>query len=268
MAAVPVGFTHGGDSFETKAPRPHASDGLFVSHSKSESGLMGPSSNIAFLERASDASKPAASSLKYVDKDFEVQLPTEDAASWSNSMQETSIPWNMTAMVLPERQLADALLSRFWGQVHPIFPVTHQQSMTRLYEQLWTPNNMRLNWFNKAVMYATLNIMLALGCQYSNSFAPEHGLALGSQFYERSMNLVPLNKMDSASLGIVQLLLLTGIYLQSTSYANRCWNTVGLALRVAQGLGLHLDRSASPNESQQQKETRRRVWYICVMMDR
>ncbi|OBT71290.1 hypothetical protein VF21_10627 [Pseudogymnoascus sp. 05NY08] len=43
---------------------------------------------------------------------------------------------------------------------------------------------------------------------------------------------------------------------------------VGLALRVAQGIGLHVDQSAHLNETRQQREIRRRVWYTCVMMDR
>lgn len=75
------------------------------------------------------------------------------------------------------------------------------------------------------------------------------------------------HELDAPSLSVVQLLLLTGIYLQSTRFSYRCLNTIGLALRVAQGLGLHVDKCTSPFESQKQREMRRRVWYICVMMD-
>jgi hypothetical protein len=43
---------------------------------------------------------------------------------------------------------------------------------------------------------------------------------------------------------------------------------IGSALRVAQGLGLHLDRESHFSEGQLTREMRRRTWYTCVVLDR
>ena len=145
--------------------------------------------------------------------------------------------------------------------------------MTDCYEQLWVANRgqkseLRYDDYSKRMLHATLNTLLAIGCQYSNTFAPPQSFPMADIFYQRSKKLIPFDELDTSSLSIVQLLLLTGMYLQSTRYLDRCWNTIGLALRIAQGLGLHIDKRTSAIESQKQREMRRRVWYICVMMDR
>jgi hypothetical protein len=76
------------------------------------------------------------------------------------------------------------------------------------------------------------------------------------------------------SLELVQTLLLTAQYLQSTQMWGMCWNLVGLAVRLAQGIGLHLNPSDSSKHSGAQssslldEEMRRRVWGGCVTLDR
>lgn len=144
--------------------------------------------------------------------------------------------------------------------------------MIDCYEQLWVANRgqrskSRYGDYSKPMFHAILNILLAIGCQYSNTSVPQQSFPMADLFYQRSKKLIPFDELDN-SLSTVQLLLLTGIYLQSTRYLDRCWNTIGLALRIAQGLGLHINKPISVTESQKQREMRRRVWYICVMMDR
>ena len=187
--------------------------------------------------------------------------------------EEDRLSWDVATISLPERHVADDLLANFWENVHPIFPVLHRPSMTDCYDQLWVANRgqkpeLRYGGYSKPILHATLNILLAIGCQYSNTFAPQRRISMSDLFYQRSKKLISFDELDTSSLSIVQLLLLTGIYLQSTTYLDRCWNTIGLALRIAQGLGLHIDKRISATESQKQREMRRRVWYICVMMDR
>ena len=64
------------------------------------------------------------------------------------------------------------------------------------------------------------------------------------------------------------MLLLNGVYLQSTYYPNRCWNSVGLAIRVAQSLGLHNEHRTTQKRSQLQTEMGRRIWHNCMALDR
>ncbi|GJC81845.1 sorbicillinoid biosynthetic cluster transcription factor 2 [Colletotrichum liriopes] len=70
--------------------------------------------------------------------------------------------------------------------------------------------------------------------------------------------------MDYGSIQLVQALILTAQYLQTLSLSNKCWVVVGMAIRVAQGIALHLDVAG---ESQAQREERRRTWHSCELLD-
>ncbi|KAH8203214.1 hypothetical protein TruAng_002619 [Truncatella angustata] len=110
-------------------------------------------------------------------------------------------------------------------------------------------------------------MVLALGCQYIEHIPATQRSQFADSFYRRSQQLISVETLDFSSLQIVQLLLLRGLYLHYTNYADRCWNIIGVALRVAQGLGLHLEEAVAP-KNQLNREMRRRVWHNCVALDR
>ncbi|KAH6983963.1 fungal-specific transcription factor domain-containing protein [Ilyonectria destructans] len=172
--------------------------------------------------------------------------------------------------LLPIRRIADSYQKSFWDIVHPIFPVLHRPTFTRFYNQLWGPTKLAESpeIVDDPVMLATLNLVLAIGCRFTESVHQGSRAFLSDQFYQRASGLVPIDALDVASLPAVQMLLLTAVHLQSTTYSSRCWNIVGLAMRVAQSLGLHLNRSESATSNQREREMRRRVWYTCVTLDR
>ncbi|CZR66265.1 uncharacterized protein PAC_16166 [Phialocephala subalpina] len=261
------------DDAPTTEPCTEPERGKINWHVQPDNSTVDPvdSSNIAFLESVAQASN----SIRQP-KDSAVGEPGTDGSRSFGifTSRESVLSWDAIAITLPERRLADDLLAKFWENIHPIFPVLHRPSMTEYYEQIWVANHEQNNSgsdcdkHSKLILHATLNILFAIGCQFSETVAPQQSLTMADTFYQRSKKLFRFDELDSPSLSVVQLLLLTGIYLQSTRYSYRCWNTIGFALRVAQGLGLHIDRSASAFESQKQREMRRRVWYICIMMDR
>ncbi|KAH7132729.1 fungal-specific transcription factor domain-containing protein [Dactylonectria macrodidyma] len=172
--------------------------------------------------------------------------------------------------LLPIRRIADSYQKSFWDIVHPIFPVLHRPTFTRFYNQLWGPTKLAESpeIVDDPVMLATLNLVLAIGCRFTVSVHQGSRAFLSDQFYQRARGLVPIDALDVASLAAVQMLLLTAVHLQSTTYSSRCWNIVGLAMRVAQSLGLHLNGSESGTSNQREREMRRRVWYTCVTLDR
>lgn len=64
---------------------------------------------------------------------------------------------------------------------------------------------------------------------------------------------------------LVQDYALMAHYLHTTGMVDKCWVTLGTAIRLAQGYGIHVDRVS---ESQAQQQERRRTWAYCVQMDR
>jgi len=171
------------------------------------------------------------------------------------------------------RRNADNFISCFFSFIHPLFPILHRPSFLHQYE-LWRAREDGSNKcgvlpnLDEAIFIASLNLVFALGCQFSDLIAPADKPSLADDFYQRSRQLLLFEILDSTSLSLVQMLLLTGVYLQSTQHANRCWNTVGLAIRVAQSLGLNVHDSGRSPSSQLEREMRRRVWHTCVNLDR
>jgi hypothetical protein len=96
---------------------------------------------------------------------------------------------------------------------------------------------------------------------------PEERVVTGSRFFARAERLRGTTE-DGPSLENVQYLLLSGIYLQSTSKVFQCWMTVGRAIRMAQSLGLHLPQPPPYSETTARREYKRRAWYGCIWLDR
>ncbi|KAF5646384.1 benzoate 4-monooxygenase [Fusarium sp. NRRL 52700] len=174
-------------------------------------------------------------------------------------------------LFLPPRRIADDFVQAYWKFLHPILPILHRPTFMGLYDRLWMEDDAtgsgQICNVDDAVFFSTLNIVLAIGCQFSEQMEPTRQLTMASKLYQRSKALLADELLDHPNLALVQLLLLTGVYLQSTEYANRCWNIVGSAIRSAQSIGLHLDRKRS-STNQLERELERRVWHACVFLDR
>ncbi|VUC32435.1 unnamed protein product, partial [Clonostachys rosea] len=193
-------------------------------------------------------------------------------------------------VVLPPRQVADAHLNNYWKHFYPFNPILHQASFQKRYlnlpitvilmfmlmrcgaryEEVWTGrvnhDAVEISVHSVRAFHALLNIIMALGCLFpqlddKNSITKTNG----GIFLERSQQLQLQASLDHASLTLVQANALTAQYLSTTGMVNRCWVTLGVAIRTAQGIGIHLDL---PSESQAQRQERRRTWWYCVQMDR
>ncbi|KAK9364506.1 fungal-specific transcription factor domain-containing protein [Lipomyces kononenkoae] len=181
---------------------------------------------------------------------------------------------DISNFVLPHRQAADEFLGCYWAFIHPIFPVLHKQTFLGRYEKLWMPANYVANSeklhdsVSETIFHTSLNVVFALGCQFSTNIIPAKKISCADELYQRSRKLINFEILDSGQLSVVQMLLLTGIYLQSTEHATRLWNVVGLAIRAAQGLGLHSNEASVHLKSQLDREMCRRVWHTCVLLDR
>lgn len=177
--------------------------------------------------------------------------------------QSARIPVNdVDALVLPPRRTADHLVGLYFKYVHTLYPWLHEPSFRDQYEALWmippgTTND------DDPLFYCLLNLVLALGCQFSTLF--ESSIHSSDTFFNRAKTLLGFSIFDVGTLQVVQALLLMGGYLQSTNRPNRCWNVLGMGIRVAQGLGLHIERNTGDLI---ERETRRRAWWGCVLMDR
>lgn len=169
---------------------------------------------------------------------------------------------------LPLRRNADDYLNCYWDFVHPLFPVLHRPSFTTQYESLWISQSSPGENDESVTFFPMLSLVFALGCQFSEIVPAERKVTAAAAFYEKSRSLLLYDILGSTHIAVVQWLLLTVIYLQSTSLATNCWTSAGLAIRLAQNLGLHLEPARHITECQIDRQMRRRVWHTCVVLDR
>lgn len=235
--------------------------------------FFGRSSAASFMQQAySDRSNvPPPHSCR---NDPSAAGPT--ALNWTPSS-----PYRLYDFVLPPRAMADHLMERFWDRVYCLYPFLHRQTFERQYERLWTPagalptdtlpsasvglGGSPESPANLMVFHCALNAIFALGCHFSD-LAPLERDRVARSFFLRAKSLIGLDLLEVNSIAVVQALLFLALCLQSMQYPSRVWNAVGIACRVAQGLGLHTD-VGDDRRSALTVDVRRRTWHGCVHMD-
>lgn len=166
--------------------------------------------------------------------------------------------------VLPPRRQADHLMELYWFYVDPLYPFLDRQRWTRSYNAIFAGTSID---FDERVFVATLNILFALSTQLFESQTLDQREQASNSYFRRAQDLLPMSPWHSGSLELVQCLLVTSQYLQSTYNPHQTWMVVGSAIRTAQGLGLHLPET-SADRPHEERELLRRIWYGCVLMDR
>ncbi|KAL6696859.1 fungal-specific transcription factor domain-containing protein [Trichoderma pleuroticola] len=225
--------------------------------------VFGPPSTFSFINRVIATIEPCKSTLtnnSSLSKSF-----LRDPIGFNVSNAE-DVGLDMDDLLLPEKNLADSLIGTYWRYSHPVFPVLHQPGFMNKYETLWKSTESFSRYTgNDILLLATINIVLAIGCQRSEHCPANWRKRDAESLYRRSVHLISAETLDSYSFEVLQLFLLRVIYLQYTPFASRCWSTLGIAQRVAFGLGL--DKEAPDSMGQLEREMRRRVWHVSIIMD-
>lgn len=166
-------------------------------------------------------------------------------------------------LYLPERNLADNLIDKYFERFHPLYPFLHEGSFRDEYEKMWCelPNTpLRCSW------YAVLNAVFAQACEFCDLVPDAKFASTVAPFVDRTRESILSHIYQQANLEFVQALLLLCHYLQGTIKLNECWNLVGLMIRTAVSIGLHVDPDQLPL-SVLEKELRKRVWWGCFTID-
>ncbi|THZ62828.1 hypothetical protein D6C86_03437 [Aureobasidium pullulans] len=181
--------------------------------------------------------------------------------------------------VLPIRRIADDLMNCYWQYMHPLFPILHEPTFTAAYKKSWTsdqpiphatpkPTSDNPGEIEEALFFSTLNIIFALGTRFCSSIPSTEKEITSKRFHRRARLNFPYDLLDFGSLPVLQMVLLQGVYLQSTTEVSRCWNVIGVAVRMAQSLGLHAEGTQGRKKTQLELEMGRRLWWCCIVLDR
>ncbi|KAM5353126.1 hypothetical protein ACJZ2D_016988 [Fusarium nematophilum] len=227
----------------------------------------GASSTIAFVRNAIQTDQGDKESTS-ISNGINVDKYNSSGDNHPNALLPLKMCHERDVAVLPIRHLTDRFLACYWDFVHPLFPLLQKHSFVAKYERLWLPNQRLSMGVEDMVFLSNLNLTLAIGCQFCKDIESSEQHTMADQFFDRSRHVLRYDILGSTSLSVVQWLLLTAVYCQSTKHASRCWNSLGLAIRIAQSLGLHTEHPARQAKCQLECEMRRRLWHTCVVLDR
>ncbi|KAJ4152297.1 hypothetical protein NW754_004092 [Fusarium falciforme] len=223
------------------------------SHDTTQS-FYGSSSAASFLKEACGTVNPPLSCQTSINP----QVATSEPPSLYSGIEK---------LVLPPRPLADHLKERYFQQVYYLYPLFDKEAFEHAYESLWLPSGQAsspeeyrdLGLGEDATtiaFYSSLNAIFALGCIFSDLSTAAKTTAY-EVFFNRSKQNIGLDLLDMNDLSAVQTLLLVALVLQGTPFPERCWNAVGVACRMAQGLGLHTMPKYDAQESRVRQIRRR-----------
>ena len=183
--------------------------------------------------------------------------------------------------IVPARSEADSFVNSYFTNINSIHPTLHRPTFVQQYDKLWSPDGFGQHarhplsldelWRReneKTTVYLICNLVMALGCRSDPSLSAADRISKSERIFLRTQQSRMNEILDHNTMESVQILLLMGRYLQTTNKSAKCWNVVGLAIRVAQSLGLHLDVGRGSQYSQLDIEMRRRVWCACLLLDR
>ncbi|KAM6522416.1 hypothetical protein FALCPG4_012077 [Fusarium falciforme] len=173
---------------------------------------------------------------------------------------------------LPERNVADRLITRYFASMSPSQHIVHRPTFTRAYAKFWQdPNQASLHWI------AQLFMMLSLGVFFNNF--------MNSSEVEGDSPLPPLDRIRHykacAGWALVWgkytqptpatlpafLLYVESHFLFNRAAQMNCYVLSGVCIRLMLKMGLHRDPSKLANITPFEGEMRRRMWNMAIQVE-
>ena len=230
---------------------------------------VGQASEVAWMQRLGRELKKEAGKEPWILPSIGGPSSGRQDPPWPEDMDSSVVGDQLDPFGLPIKSTADALLNTYFKTIHPAFPILDEVSFLRDYELHFasTENDPT----KSGISMALLQTVFAIGAVHahvtnSNYAGDDRDHLL---YFARSRVLGTHTGLlsEQISMGQVQLMGLAAVYLIATDQTNRCafnnlyhgntnydgraWCALGVAIRCAQGLGLHLEnvtKSIGKNE--------------------
>ncbi|KAK4042018.1 hypothetical protein C8A01DRAFT_44909 [Parachaetomium inaequale] len=210
--------------------------------------------------------------------DARLGIPSSKRAAGLTPMKDAPLfdlrlapqPGGTIDSVLPQRRHADRLVDLFWQHIQPLEPMLDRGLFTRSYEALFAGHPLPGN-ADERIFLGILNTVFALSTQLQESLPADERNQASNTYFHRAWAMLRIEAVlwEPGSLEVVQCLLLMARYLQCSNNLHQTWMAVGMAVRMAQSIGLdkpNLPPDASPDRLR--PGFRGQLWQCCVYMDR
>ncbi|RMX82998.1 hypothetical protein D0869_05635 [Hortaea werneckii] len=231
--------------------RIRALDGM-VSGS-SAAGYLGNSSGHSLLHSVSSALPPASESLE-PGRPPEGQTLTGTGTD-SERAQGAEVAATLNCARFPTIMIQDHFISTYFRCYNTSYPVLHEGTFR---ERCNAKRTIPASSSWHMIYY----MVLAIGEWLSGSCSDDQSL-----YYEAARSRFRVETLESGNIYTVQACLLMGNYLQKRDRPNTGFNFIGIAHRMALGLGLHRESAKSNELHDLALNSRRAIFWILYTFD-
>jgi transcriptional regulatory protein GAL4 len=172
----------------------------------------------------------------------------------SRTQQRSPLAYSLTQQPNPNRHVSEAMIDAYFRLYHVSYPIIHEPTFRAQYSEV-IPRPNGPCWTVLAYVVAAIGVW---------SSATSSADMLDMALFAQARSLLSFNFLEVGNLTLVQALTLASNYQQKRDKPNSGYNYLGLAVRMAMGLGLHKEFQEW-NISPLTMEIRRRVWWsLCV----
>lgn len=157
-------------------------------------------------------------------------------------------------------------MDAYFERVHVLYPFLHERSFRARYEEFWVADGDQSS--TDSSWLALLNLVFASGSEFSCIDRQDDMSKSVTPYIQCAKKIILSHGLGNPNLQLVQALLILCHYLQGTLELEECWNFVGLMIRNAESIGLHINPADIGYTRPVSRELRKRVWWGCVVLDR
>ena len=196
------------------------------------------------------------------------RIPFVNAPLFGEADLDLSSKSHSHVSLLPPRSHADRLVDIYWRYVDSIEPVLDAAIFHVSYNKAYSarPAQLTTSSANSDTWLSIVNLVFALAVQVQEAIPSETRNGEANLYFQRAWSLFHPETVlwKTASIEIIQCLMLMNRYLHCTNNQERSWMTAGLALRMAENICFHSRQTASSLDGRLYEN----VWASCVAMDR
>ncbi|RAL13375.1 uncharacterized protein BO97DRAFT_388480 [Aspergillus homomorphus CBS 101889] len=200
--------------------------------------------------------------------------PTISQEQLTDQAEWPSLRLGLTEVEDLSREQEEHFLVLLWQAYHFMYPIVAEEEFRQYYDSLWAGTNGQ----SPRQPSALVDSLLAVCMQYSSTFLADdedmmdgetasqanHFTTAAHAYYRRSQRVL-IERLEYPSIRTLQSHIYCIIYLYNTANLDTAYALLGLAVRVAQMLRLHI-RPLEPTPRASQ-ELHSRIWWSLYQLD-
>lgn len=183
--------------------------------------------------------------------------------------EEMELPLMLELVPFPDFNTRQAYLDAYFSRLHVFYPIFDIDDTKAIVHRVATSSiELQTLAYSKVPLIATAYLLMSLGADEKNGCPSDTG-----SYYLRVGAALAGHSVNYPYLTTVQCLLLLAICYRGRHKDGMAWHTTGMAVRIAQSLGLHRYSATRPSnqhgiQKKDQQLFHARIWAICCCLEK